>query len=369
MGGRRGRLIRSAEMPFRSEKDPGAAAAEPPAGASYALAEGNGADESDELLARIKWLTAERRGSDDPAVDRELLALRHRAGLALMERPGTGAEHPPPDFEALGNGAGVPEVSRAELSPELLRAAILRHGCLLVRGLTDTYVAGQLRDEMDRAFAARAGGDDRDPSGYFEKFVPDPRYDLGPPRSVVSHRDAMWVADSPRLAAELLDVFERAGFLRLVTGYLGEHPAFSVNKSTLRRVTADSSPKIRVSFWHQDGAFMGEVRTLNVWLSLSRCGDVAPGLDVVPTRIDHVLPTGTEGAVFDWSVSQAVAEEAAGEVGISRPIFEPGDALLFDELFLHATASSPEMPDTRYAVECWFFGPSAFPAEYPPLAS
>jgi hypothetical protein len=356
-------------MPVGFESHRGDATGETPASVSHDLTDGTGAEDSDELLARIRRLAAERRGRNDPEVDRELLALRHRAGLALMERPAAGAEFPVPDSEALKGGVGVPEVSRAELSPELLRAAILRHGCLLIRGLIDADEAGQFRDEMDRAFAAREEAGGPDPNGYFEEFVPDPRYDLGPPRLVVSHRDTMWVADSPRLATELLDMFDRAGLLRLATGYLGEHPAFSVQKSTLRRVKDDPDAKIRVSFWHQDGAFLREVRALNTWLALSRCGDIAPGLDVVPTRIDHVLPTGTEGAVFNWSVSQAIAEEAAGEVGISRPIFEPGDALLFDELCLHATASTPEMPDVRYAVECWFFGPSSFPAEYPPLAS
>ena len=114
---------------------------------------------------------------------------------------------------------------------------------------------------------------------------------------------------------------------------------------------------------------MGEVRALNIWVSLSRCGDVAPGLDLVPTRIDHIVPTGTEGAMFDWSVSQEIAEQSASEAGLHRPVFNPGDALLFDELFLHATGTSPDMPDTRYAIECWFFGHSAFPGEYRPLAS
>jgi hypothetical protein len=355
-------------MPFRFERQGTDAAGQVPESASYTLAEQNGAD-AEELLARVKRLTVERRGGHDPGVDRDLLALRHSAGLALMERPVAGADYPSPDFESVEGKAGVPEVNPADLSPELLRAAILRHGCLLIRGLIDTDHAGRFRDEMDRAFAARDEAGDADRNGYFEKFVPDPRYDLGRPRAVVSNPEAMWVVDSPRLAAELCDLFERAGLLRLVTGYLGEHAAFSVNKSTLRRVKHNPDVKLPVSFWHQDGAFLGQVRAINVWLSLSRCGDIAPGLDVVPSRIDHILPTGTEGAFFDWSVSQKVAEEAAGDAGISRPIFEPGDALLFDELSLHATASSPQMRDTRYAVECWFFGPSAFPAEYPPLAS
>ena len=179
----------------------------------------------------------------------------------------------------------------------------------------------------------------------------------------------MWVADSPRVAAELFDLLGRAGFLELAAGYLGERPAISVNKSTLRRVKADPEADYSVSHWHQDGAFMGNVRALNIWLSLSHCGDVAPGLDLVPVRLDHIVPTGTDGAFFDWSVSQAVAEQAAGDAAIARPVFEPGDALLFDELFLHATGASREMTELRYAVECWFFGPSAFPDEYPPLAS
>jgi hypothetical protein len=357
-------------MPARSEKHRDDATRESAAPASYEFAEGNGGEEPEELLAGIRRLIAERRGRSDPDIDRELLELRHRAGLALMEGPAARATYPDPDFGGLKEGGGVPEVGRTDLSPELLRAAILRHGCLLIRGLIDTDEAGQLRDEIDRGLAARDEEGDPDRTGYFEEFVPDPRYDLGPPRLAVTTPEAMWVADSPRIAAELLDTLERTGFLELATGYLGERPAFSAHKSTLRRVRPNPDPFLQmVSFWHQDGAFMGEVRALNLWLSLSRCGDVAAGLDVASTRIDHILPTGTEDAFFDWSISKSVAKEAAGEAGISRPVFEPGDALLFDELSLHATALSPEMSDVRYAVECWFFGPSAFPAEYPPFAS
>jgi hypothetical protein len=42
--------------------------------------------------------------------------------------------------------------------------------------------------------------------------------------------------------------------------------------------------------------------------------------------------------------------------------------LLFDELCVHSTAAEPEMPNTRYAIESWFFGTSVFPADYAPLA-
>jgi hypothetical protein len=298
----------------------------------------------------------------------ESLKERHRAGLALVERA-SGADHPEPDFEALGNHPDVPEVGPEELSPALLRAAVLKHGCLLVRGLVDADEAVAFRDKMDAAFAARDGTDHSANGGYHEEFEADERFDLIGPRRSVTHPESMWLVDSPRVTDELLELFDRAGVLELASGYLGEPPLFSVQKSTLRRVRNNPDLTVPVSFWHQDGAFLKEVRALNIWLSLSRCGDVAPGLDLVPTRINHILPTGTEGAFFDWSVSQAVAEEAAGDGGIHRPIFEPGDALLFDELSLHATAMSPDMPDARYAVECWFFGPSGFPEGYAPIAS
>ena len=91
-------------------------------------------------------------------------------------------------------------------------------------------------------------------------------------------------------------------------------------------------------------------------------------MDVVPRRLDHIVPTGTEGAWFDWSVSPQVAEETAGDVGVLRPIFEPGDVLLFDELFLHSTAAEPTMKKSRWAIESWFFGSSGSPSQYSPLA-
>jgi hypothetical protein len=164
---------------------------------------------------------------------------------------------------------------------------------------------------------------------------------------------------------DLIETFEGAGLRPLVTGYLGARPLISVDKCTLRRVQPGPTAW---PVWHQDGAFLGHVRALNVWLSLSRCGDIAPGLDIVPCRVDSIVPTGTEGALFDWSVSRAVVERAAGVVATERPIFEPGDALLFDELLLHATANAVEMTETRYAVETWFFAPSRFPSDYVPLS-
>ncbi len=171
----------------------------------------------------------------------------------------------------------------------------------------------------------------------------------------------MLAADSPRLTYEMLELFAAAGLPRLVGRYLGEPPLLSVHKTTLRK----ADPAVGGA-WHQDGAFMGDVKALNLWLSLSRCGDEAPGLDIVPRRVDRIVID--HDAMLDVELTRTKAREAAGDVPILRPIFEPGDALFFDELFLHQTASDPSMPNPRYAIESWFFGGSAFPADYAPVA-
>ena len=182
-------------------------------------------------------------------------------------------------------------------------------------------------------------------------------------RPWIKEGGGLLAADSPALVFDMLELFERAGLRALVSGFLGEPATFSVQKTTLRK----AQPTVGGA-WHQDGAFMGDVRALNLWLSLSRCGDVAPGLDLVPRRLDDYVTTGTDEAVLSYQVSQRMAEEAAGDVPIVRPVFEPGDALFFDERFLHQTASDPSMPNPRYAIENWFFGPSGFPTEFAPLA-
>ena len=50
-----------------------------------------------------------------------------------------------------------------------------------------------------------------------------------------------------------------------------------------------------------------------------------------------------------------------------RPLFEPGDALLFDDLMLHRTAAAPGLTRARYAIESWFFAPSTYPADQIPI--
>src|SRR5579884_313116 len=288
-----------------------------------------------ELWEEIGRLTEANRAVRDRATERHLLRLRHLAGIRLVDEAPGHPEFVRPDLDALPEGDPLPEIEGGALRADLIRAGILRDGCLLVRGLIPGQQALSFAAEIEEAFvqrvAAQQGQKPRE--GYFETFDPHSRFGRVDGRSWIQHGGGLLAADSPRLAFELFEAFSAARLPEIMAEYLGEAALISIHKTTLRQ----ADPAVAGS-WHQDGYFMGDVRSLNLWLSLSRCGDLAPGLDIVPRRIDHYLAnTPDTDTYFDYTISDARVRRAAGQVGVIRPVFEPGDALFFDERFLHQT--------------------------------
>jgi hypothetical protein len=323
------------------------------------------------LRTEIAALTAENRRNRDAAIDARLVQLRHDAFGELDATPV--ANWPPPFPDPFPDVKGrPPEVSPAELTADLLGGAIQHHGCVLVRGLFSEERAAALVHDTDRAFEARlaseAGAPPSETNPWYVPFVPDARW----PELAASQRNwvrdcgAVWIADSPAALFDVVEGLAEAGIPELLHDYLGEQPAMSVNKCTLRRVHPQAT-----GAWHQDGSFLGSgMRTVDVWVALSECGSGtdAPGLTMVPRRIDRVLGTNHEGAASSIAVGETdLLEVLDGEPPL-RPTFAPGDALLFDELFLHCTGGTTDKTLDRYALEAWFFAPSAFPTMYVPMA-
>jgi hypothetical protein len=104
---------------------------------------------------------------------------------------------------------------------------------------------------------------------------------------------------------------------------------------------------------------MGEgIRSLNVWIALTDCGIDAPSLDLVTRRADALLPMG-QGAFAEWGLRADVVESfAAG--AIVRPVFQKGDAILFDHLAVHRTGMDATMKRDRHAIETWLLAPSTY---------
>ncbi len=319
------------------------------------LTQANRLVEEDRLLEAIRALTDLNREQRDPEIERRLVELRFLA-FDPEEVP---AEPPrwPSSTVDLFPGELVPEIDPADLSVESLRSGIGHHGSLIVRGLLDESQIERLRGSIDRSLeaydAVEANEERPDLDGWFEPTARCPEAD----RRWKRKAGAVLAVDSPPALFDLLEVFEDAGIARMATDHFGEQPTMLGLKTTLRKV---SHVAFRSGDWHQDGSFMGtDIRSLNVWVALTHCGDDAPGLDIVGRRLDHLAQTGTDGAVARWSVGPAVAEMEGGDA-IVRPVFEPGDALLFDHMMLHRTAIEQEMVNDRYAVEVWLFAPSTY---------
>jgi hypothetical protein len=328
-----------------------------------------GIGEARALIEQIDRLTAENEQARDPARERELLHLRNRA-FALLDRHEGRAEWPPHIEDPFPGVEGLPELTADQLDWRTVGGAVLHHGAVIVRGLMTPDRVGPLVDHIDASFAAfDAWAETKEvpaDSPWFVPFEPETHPGaLAARRGWVRSAGGLWAADLPRVTFEVMEAYRAAGILDVVAGYFAEHPAVTVNKTVVRKVTPQTFPS-----WHQDGSFMGEgLRALNVWITLTDCGGdrPAPGLEVVPRRLRELLPVGTDGAMIDNAVGHDLVVRTNQETPPVRPCFDAGDGLIFDELFLHRTATDEAMTGDRYALESWFFAPSHFPEDYVPM--
>jgi hypothetical protein len=328
--------------------------------ADQALARGNALADQGRLLEALDALVLANRLRPDAALESRLVRLR-RAAFEQLDR----SPHAPPAGLPVAPASvdDPPFLTPDQLTPATLRAGILRHGSVWVRGLLPTALTATLRHAIDRSFEAYdatvAGNATPETARWFDPLdhIKDPDF----ARDWRRQANAALTADSPRAMFELFEVMHTVGLDRLLTGFFGERPSLAAEKCTLFRVHA-SEPRMRVADWHQDGAFLGDgIRTVNCWYALTRCGRDAPGMDIMPRRIDRILPLGEEGCHFDWTVAPNTVARAFPGVKPWRPEFHEGDVLLFDELAVHRTAADEDMPNFRYAIESWSFASSAYP--------
>ena len=81
----------------------------------------------------------------------------------------------------------------------------------------------------------------------------------------------------------------------------------------------------------------------------------------VPAPLDYLVGTyGTEG-VDEYRARVDEVAVLTAETPPVRPVFEAGDAAVFDQFLLHQTAASPDFREQRYGFESWFFAPSTYP--------
>jgi hypothetical protein len=330
------------------------------------LAEADALEARGAILDAIDLLHAATTGTPDPPVENRLAVLRHRAFPHLDKQAGFDRWPVPSEGVDRSGPAHIPQIAPGELTAEGVRQAIAAHGCVHVPGLLSDERVQEFVAGIDHVLELRKANEGRPLDAHSSWLVALP---VPPAEAATLARK--WVAgdggglmcDSPHLLERILSTYEELGLKALLTEYFGERPVLSANKATLRRARLDGGAD-----WHQDGAFLGSnLRSLNVWVTLTDCGVDAPTMDILPRRFDEVQETGTGGAIFDWAVGPAVVERLSVDAPVVRPRFQAGDAMLFDDMLLHRTALSPEMTRTRHALESWFFAPSTYPSGQVPI--
>ncbi|NNE73525.1 MAG: hypothetical protein HKN26_07675 [Acidimicrobiales bacterium] len=316
-------------------------------------------DRTDGLVAdarfdeAIELLTAANRANADIRLELRLVDVRSEAALA--SEPAPVRPEWPDSVADLFPGELIPEVRHGDLTAEVLHSAMTHHGSLIVRGLISPERVDRLVAGIDASLAAfdatEQGAATPEHVRYYRRFERDRRSNRESKRA----NGSIMTVESPAMLFELMESFREAGIPELSEQYFGERPHLLARKGTLRRIAAGGN----TGGWHQDGAFMGEgIRSLNVWIALTHCGDTAPGIDVVGRQLNRIVETGG-GAFSAWATDPDAAERAAAGA-LVRPIFDAGDAILFDHLNLHRTAIDPSMTVDRYAIETWLLSPSTY---------
>jgi hypothetical protein len=329
-----------------------------------ATAEAETLAEQGRFLEAIDLLTAANRQARDAVLERRLLQYRHEAFAPLAARPASGP-WPPDQPDRLPETETLPEVGYADLAPDLVCSAVFHHGGLIVRELFPSDIVDRLVSDVQTTMEVVDGLSHGEKLGErAEWFTPfsTPDWDPGMQgRMWVISAGTVWAADSPRTMFDVFDALEQVGVRDLLTTILGGRPAISVTKFAMRKVLPDAT-----GAWHQDSFLGATTRTLNVWIALSDCGSEAPGLDLLPRRLDHFVER-PYGPPIDYVVAPETVEELAKETPVVRPDFRAGDALIFDQFLLHQTGAGPGLTKPRYGLECWFFSPSTYPDDNAPL--
>ena len=206
--------------------------------------------EAADWAAAIDVLAEANRAAPSAELERALVALRHRCATRVSAAdPGA----------RLAGGAvapvgpsGLPETDLAALDARSLRAALLGHGSLLVRGAItreDADGASPTRS-TGAGRSARARSRPRPPTpAIWEPFWPADGDGGGEQwvrgiRNWVRAAGGVLLCDSPEIQFRILDLYRQIGLQTVVTDYLGGRPVLSANKCTLRRVSPETDRRL-----------------------------------------------------------------------------------------------------------------------------
>lgn len=291
--------------------------------------------------AGIRALTEENSRDRSSEVEAELVRLRLQVGKALCELAGPVKTERPKSEDMFAGCTGLPEVAASDLNGSTLAAGIVHHGGLLVRGL---YRPAQLERLQEVAASQEEVN----------------RGNNGP------------LSCTPYTLFDLLEIYRECGLLAAVTDYLDGEPLLFADRAKLRHYRVENDAYAAIP-WHQDVNFFGpRSYGVNCWAAVTACGTGNPGLAIIPTNVERRIGWKEEDGIAPLGYAQALPkgtfDDLIAEYPPAYPALEPGDALLFDEMTVHRTASKAWEMAEQIVTVSWFFRASGFPEWGNPLA-
>lgn len=294
-----------------------------------------------DMLALIRSAVRDYPEGLPPAVEAELVAHALARGKARCEAstPSTFCE---PVAEDLFIGTvDLPEIPASELSRDALAAGILHHGALLVR---EFYNPEQLQRLQQ----------------------------LARTQEEANRADNLPLGCSDSTLLKLLELYDECGLLEAVRGYLDDDAVIFAERTKLRHHRAQRD-KFAAIPWHQDVNFFGQKSyAINCWAAVTSCGEKNPGLSLLPRRMSGRVGWNDSDGIAPLDYGKSLSESELASLSrhnpIAHPVLRPGDALLFDEMTVHQTASRRWSLEEQVVSISWFFRASNFPSWGTPLA-
>ena len=101
-------------------------------------------------------------------------------------------------------------------------------------------------------------------------------------------------------------------------------------------------------FWHQDTSFY-KGDDLTVWIPLTICGKVAPGVAFrITEKLSELFPTDP---INKWSLAPDAVALVESSYQLYTPTFVPGDCIIFDGYAVHRTHALPGMKRERTSID------------------
>jgi len=283
------------------------------------------------LIRRINNLSRKNQSVRDEKIEDRLVQLR----LKLADDYSS----PFPDIspekrfttDLFAGETGLPEINAKELTTAHLASGVLFHGALIVRGLYSSETVDYLMGQADHIVDTYGGRRRQDPQS----------------------------------AYILREVHRNSGLLKLVRDYIGDEAVMMYERNILR--TQHSAFGLG---WHQDvNFFQGKSFALNCWAAVTPCGGKKRGLAFIPKRNSKAFgwdldKKGSAPLKYGNDLKDSVVAKLEKEHPIVVPDLDPGDAVIFDEMTLHATYASRMGDEKQVVTITWFLHHSKMPKQF-----